>query len=93
LVRGEAAQQHDPEIKHIAVYRVAPISAITHVAPVESVDPWQDTGKYTIKCAEHPKELLKPIKLVPKGKVRAPQSLRYTSYERLINAKTMEDVF
>ncbi len=82
-----------PKIKHIAVYRVAPISAITHVAPVESVDPWQDTGKYTIKCAEHPKELLNPIKLVPKGKVKAPQSLRYTSYERLINANTLEEVF
>ncbi len=82
-----------PKIKHIAVYRVAPISAITHVAPVESVDPWQNTGKYTIKCAEHPTELPQPIKLVPKGKVKAPQSLRYTSYERLMNAKTLEEVF
>ncbi len=82
-----------PRIKHIAVYRVAPISAITHVAPVESVDPWQDTGKYTIKCAERPKELHRPIQLVPKGRVKALQSLRYTSYERLMNAKTMEEAF
>lgn len=82
-----------PKIKHIAVYRVAPISAITHVAPVESIDPWQSTGKYTIKCAEHPEELPRSIPLVPKGKVKAPQSLRYTSYERLINAKTLEEVF
>ena len=33
-----------PQIKYIAVYQVAPISAITHIAPVRDVEPWQDSG-------------------------------------------------
>jgi hypothetical protein len=82
-----------PRIKHIAAYRVAPISAITHVAPVDSIEPWQNTGKYVINFSEPTRELPHHVKLVPKGKVKAPQNLRYTSYERLMNAKTLEEVF
>lgn len=94
--RWRAVRLHSsmiPKIKHIAAYRVAPISAITHVAPVESVEPWQSTGKYVLNFSEPARELQKPIKLMPKGKVKAPQNLRYTSYERLMNAKTLEEVF
>ena len=35
----------------------------------------------------------KPLKPIPKGKVKHLQNLRYTSYERLMNAKTMEEAF
>ncbi len=82
-----------PKIKHLATYRVAPISAITHVAPVESIEPWQDSGKYVLNFSESATKLSHPIKLIPKGKVKALQNLRYTSYERLMNAKTMEEAF
>ena len=46
-----------PKIKHLAVYRVAPISAITHVAPVESIDPWGNSGKYRLTFTEPAREL------------------------------------
>jgi hypothetical protein len=82
-----------PRIKHIAAYRVAPTSAVTHVAPVESIEPWQNTGKYVIGFSEPARKLDHPIKLVSKGKVKAPQSLRYTSYERLINATSLDEAF
>lgn len=82
-----------PKIKHLAVYRVAPISAITHVAPVENIEPWQNSGKYVLHFSEPARELDEPIKLVPKGSVKALQNIRYTSYERLINAKTLEEAF
>lgn len=82
-----------PKIKHLAVYRVAPVSAITHIAPIESIEPWQNTGKYVLNFSEPARELEKPIKLVPKGKVKALQNLRYTSFERLINAETLEEAF
>ncbi len=82
-----------PKIKHIATYRVAPLSAITHVAPVESIEPWQDSGKYVLNLSEPATQLPQQIKLVPKGKVKALQNLRYTSYERLMNAKTLEEAF
>lgn len=81
-----------PKLKHVAVYRVKPTSAITHVAPISSIEPWQDTDKKVINFAE-PAEKIGPVKLVRKGKVKAPQGLRYTSYERLIHAKTLDEAF
>ena len=66
---------------------------MTHVVPVQSIAPWNNTNKYVVDFAEPIEELEKPIKLVPKGKVKAPQAPRYTSYERLMNAKTLDETF
>ena len=40
-----------------------------------------------------PAKEIKPIKLIKGGKVRAQQSLRYTTYERLKSAKNLDEVF
>lgn len=82
-----------PKIKHLAVYRVAPISGITHVAPVQSIEPWKSTNKYVVNFAEPIEELKKPVRLVQKGKVKAPQAPRYTSYERLMDASNLDEAF
>lgn len=81
-----------PQIKHIAAYRVAPMSAITHVAPVSRIFPWQDSGKYCLEFAEPAREI-NPIKLDQPGRGKVPQSPRYTSMARLSQAKTLSDVF
>jgi hypothetical protein len=81
-----------PGIKYIAAYRVAPVSAITHWAPVKSIEPWQDTGKFVVNFAKPAKEI-SPIPLVPKSRVKALQNTRYTSFDRLQKAKTLDDVF
>jgi hypothetical protein len=81
-----------PKLKYVAVYRVAPASAITHVAPISSIEPWQDTDKKVINFAESAQKV-GPIRLVSKGKVKPLYSLRYTSYERLIHAKTLDEAF
>jgi hypothetical protein len=81
-----------PQIKYIAVYQVAPKSAITHIAPVKSIKPWKDSGKVVLNFTEAAKEI-GPIKLVKKGRVKAPQSLRYTTRERLLSAKTLDDIW
>lgn len=81
-----------PQIKHIAVYQVRPISAITHVAPVSSIEPWGDSGKFVVNFAE-PAEEIGPIKLVSKGRVKALQNIRYTTLERLQSASTLDDVW
>jgi len=84
-----------PQIKYAAAYRVAPISAITHIAPVKSIEPWKDTNKYVLNFSEPAKEI-KSIKLVPKeegGRVKALQNTRYTSKQRLEEAKTLDDVW
>ena len=79
-----------PQIKYIAAYRVDPISAITHVAPVDKILPWGDTGKYCVEFSE-PAEEIERVHLDGKGK--QPRAPRYTSLERLKSAKTLTEVF
>lgn len=81
-----------PQIKHVAAYRVAPISAITHVAPVNKIVPWKDTGKYCLEFAE-PAHEITHIKLDPSGKGIAPQAPRYTTMEKFKQAKVLSQVF
>lgn len=81
-----------PQIKYIAVYRKAPQSAITHFAPVESIEAWKDSGKYVINFAK-PAEAIGPIKLIAKGRVKAPQNVRYTTMENLQSAKTLDELW
>ena len=81
-----------PKIKYIAAYQVAPVSAITHIALVKSIEKWQDTHKYIVHFAEPAKEI-GPINLIPNGTVKAPQAPRYTSMEKLQNAKTLDEAF
>ncbi len=81
------------QIKYIATYQVAPISAITHIAPVERIEPWKDSGKYAVILSEEAKKIAPPIKLVSKGRVKAPQNLRYTSRSRIEGAANLDQVF
>jgi hypothetical protein len=81
-----------PRIKYIAVYQVAPVSAITHWAPVKNIEPWQDSGKFVVNFAEPAKEI-SSIPLVPKSRIKALQNIRYTSFNRLQKAKTLDEVF
>ncbi|MCB0452715.1 MAG: hypothetical protein KDC94_07450 [Aequorivita sp.] len=80
-----------PKIKYIAAYQVAPISAITHIAEVKTIEQWKDTNKYIL----HFTEPAEKIKKVPLGNVKgkAPQSPRYSSRERILKANTLDSVF
>jgi hypothetical protein len=81
-----------PQIKYIAAYQVRPVSAITYIAPVSSIEPWKDTGKYVVYFSE-PASPIGPIQLAKGGRVKQLQNLRYTSRERLLTAKTLDDVW
>jgi len=81
-----------PKIKHIAAYRVAPHSAITHIAPVASIEQWADSSKYVLNFAA-PATKIGPIKLVPGGQVKAPMAPRYASKARLEAAKNLDEAF
>jgi hypothetical protein len=48
-----------PKIKHLAVYRVKPESAITHIAPVSTIEQWQQSNKYVVNFAEPAKQSLR----------------------------------
>lgn len=80
-----------PKIKYIAAYRVAPISAITHLAEVKSIEQWEDTNKYVLNFTEPAQE----IKKVQLGKIssKAPQSPRYSSKDQILQAETLDDIF
>ena len=80
------------KIKHIAAYRVAPKSAITHIASVERIAPWEDTSKYMLYFSE-PAEEIVAIPLVPGGLAKAPRDRRYTSLDVLRRARNLDEVF
>lgn len=80
------------QIKYIAAYQVKPISAVTYIAKVSSIQRWQESGKVVLNFSE-PATPIGPIKLVKGGKVLAPQGIRYTSRQKLESAKTLDDAF
>jgi hypothetical protein len=75
-------------IKFIAVYRVAPIQAITHIAKVQEIKPYKDTGKYQV-IFEGAAVQIKPIKL--KEGEAGPQGPFYVQREKLLNATTVDE--
>jgi len=81
-----------PKLKYIAAYRVAPESAITHIAPVASIEQWPETRKYVVNFSE-PAKSIGPLRLVPNGRVWAPMAPRYTSRARLEKATNLDDAF
>ncbi|MGH9784218.1 MAG: hypothetical protein ACRD88_08530 [Terriglobia bacterium] len=81
------------KLKYIAAYRVAPESAITHIAPIASIEQWPETRKYVVNFSE-PASTIGPIRLVsPDGTVYAPMAPRYTSRARLEKATNLDDAF
>ncbi len=75
-------------IKYIAAYRVAPIQAITHLARIQDIKPYKDTGKYQV-IFDGPAE---EIKHVPLGSGQiAPRSPFYVKKEKLLAATSLGD--
>lgn len=80
------------KVKYVAVYRAAPISAITHYAPVKSITQWKNSTKYIAHFAEPAREI-EPIKLEKKSRVKMLRAPRYTTLSRLLAARDMDEVF
>lgn len=80
-----------PKIKYIAVYQSQPISAITHYAPVERIEPYGENGKYRLIFSEK----AKPIGPIPFDNATpgSLQSPRYTNLTKLQTAKKVMDLF
>jgi hypothetical protein len=75
-------------IKYIAAYRVAPIQAVTHIAKVQEIKPYRDTGKYQL-LFDGPAETITPVKL--KEGEPGPQGPFYVQRAKLLEANTLDE--
>jgi len=82
------------QIKYIAMYETAPVSAIKWIGFVQDIKPYKDTGKYEVVLSKIEK-LDKPLKLSEdEGKKGiAPQGPRYTKMEFIQKARKLSDIF
>ena len=79
------------KIRYIAAYQTSPVTAITHYAPVDRIELYGDSGKYRLIFSEKAQEIGPiPFANAPHGSM---QSTRYTTLEKLKNAKKLTDLF
>jgi len=81
-----------PQIKFIAAYQTAPVMAITYWAPVRSIEQWKDSNKYVVNFAE-PAKQIGPLRLLKNGKIKLPYGPRYTSSQKVKEAKNLDEAF
>lgn len=80
------------KIKYIAAYQVAPISGITYIAEVERIEKYKDTNKYIVLFKAGTVKKINKVALGQK-KGLAPQAPRYSSYQTIISAKSLDDLW
>lgn len=85
------AAKHRDHLKWIAAYQVTPISAVTHIAQIDHLEPFGDEGKFKVVFAGPPIALSKPIPFgqAPLGAMQGP---RYTTRTILDQAGTVADL-
>lgn len=78
------------KIKYIAAYQSQPVSAITHYAPVNRIEPYGEGGKYKLIFSMKAKTI-GPISFgdAPSGAMQGP---RYTTFAQLMAAKKLTDL-
>ena len=79
------------KLRRIACYQVRPISAVTHVADIKEILPWEDSGKYVVVFEGPAEKLAQPIR-IEDGRF-APQSPVYVKWADLENATSFDEVF
>lgn len=74
----------------IAAYQVAPVSAITHLAEIDRIEPYGDEGKYKV-VFKAPAQPVGPVLIgsAPQGTMQGP---RYTSHQKLLSATSVVDL-
>src|SRR6266436_1170193 len=66
------------KIKYIAAYQTQPVSAITHYAPVDRIEPYGEGGKYKLVFSEKAKPIASiPFGDAPQGWMKGPH---YTTF-------------
>ncbi len=78
------------KIKYIAAYQTLPVSAITHYAPVDRIEPYGESGKYKLVFSGKAQPIGPiPFADAPAGAMQGP---RYTIFTQLMAAKRLTDL-
>lgn len=78
------------KIKYIAAYQSYPVSAITHYAPVDRIEPYGESGKYKVVFSLKARPIAPiPFGDAPQGTMQGP---RYTTFSKLMSAKKVTDL-
>jgi hypothetical protein len=78
------------KIKYIAAYQTQPVSAITHYAPVDRIEPDGEGGKCKLIFSMKAKPIGPiPFADAPQGAMQGP---RYTTFAKLTAAKKLTDL-
>ena len=91
------------KIKYVAAYQTAPVSAITHCASVDLIEPYFGISAWALINGEGYRingekyklifsEPAREIGPIPKGRAGPPQGPFYTTIQKLKNAKTLSDL-
>lgn len=79
------------KLKWIAAYQAAPLSAITHYAEIARIEPYGEEGKYKI-IFKTPAIAITPIPFADAAQ-GSTQSPRYTTYEKMMKAKKISELW
>lgn len=85
--------QNIQKLKYIAAYQVAPVSAVTHIAEIAEIVPYQNSGKYLINFKGAAKKIESAVTLHEGKKGSQPQAPRYTSREKLLSSKYVHELW
>lgn len=78
-----------PDLKYIAGYQVAPVSAVTHIAKIKTiVESDVDPGKYKVIFDGPPQE----IKHIPLGKKSKIQGPAYCEFKKISSSKNVDEL-
>ena len=83
--------KHIAKLKFIAAYQVAPVAAITHIAEIAAVVPYNDTGKYMIQF-KGAATAIAPIPRPDSSNIIM-QSARYALRAKLLAAEDLDKVW
>ncbi len=83
--------KHIPKLKYIAAYQVAPVGAITHIAEIQEIKPYEDSGKYIVKF----KSKAKTITPIPResSSFITLQAPRYALHNKILTSKWLDDIW
>jgi len=86
------SQDRLDKIKYIAAYQTIPESAVTYFAPIESIVPYGNDGKFKLifSAPASPLPAKIPFADATKGMMQGP---RYTTLGKLLSAKKVMDLF